>query len=129
MTKFTLSLAAATAMLFASPQAPEAEAQGIHFGLGRLHVDVGNPHRGFHSNYGRVYQPRRYARSVIYGDYGHGGFGHGRRTARYHDTSHFDYIPGHYVPHGNHFDYIPGRTVFHREGHWDYGRHGRRHHH
>ncbi len=38
----------------------------------------------------------------------------------WHDTSHWDYIPGRYVPHGNHLDYIPGRRVWHRSGHVDH---------
>lgn len=58
----------------------------------------------------------------------------GRRPAsrghyHYHDTSHFDYVPAHVVPHGNHLHYIPAQRYFHRDGHYDYHRGGHRHHH
>jgi hypothetical protein len=38
----------------------------------------------------------------------------------WHDTSHWDYHPGHYVAHYDHFDYVPGHFDFHHTGHWHY---------
>ena len=37
----------------------------------------------------------------------------------YHDTSHFDYVPGGFVRHWNHYHYRPGGYIFHQQGHWD----------
>ena len=37
----------------------------------------------------------------------------------WHDTSHYDYIPGRWVKHGCHWHYIPGRYVLHQDGHFD----------
>lgn len=126
--------AAAVALLtLASPTTPQASAQGIHIGGRGLHIDIGNPHGRYYSSYGRSHRAfygghgvRSFSSNYGYGGYGYSRYGVGRHTARYHDTSHIDYIPGHYVPHGNHYDYIPGRAVWHQEGHWDIG-HG--HHH
>ena len=42
-----------------------------------------------------------------------------RVHSTWHDTSHYDYHPGEYVPHGNHYDYVPGHWDYHRTGHWD----------
>jgi hypothetical protein len=35
----------------------------------------------------------------------------------WHDTSHYDYHPGSYQPHGNHYDYVPGHYDLHSTGH------------
>ncbi|MFV0445827.1 MAG: hypothetical protein ACK5Q5_19795 [Planctomycetaceae bacterium] len=35
----------------------------------------------------------------------------------WHDTSHYDYQPGGFVPHGNH--YQPGGYIYHQDGHFD----------
>jgi hypothetical protein len=43
--------------------------------------------------------------------------------ATWHDTSHYNYHPGEYVPHGNHLDYIRGDFALHRTGHWDTNHH------
>jgi len=61
---------------------------------------------------------------------GHGcdiGYGVGHYDACYtprvpvfHDTSHFDYVPGGFVPHGNHFHYVPGQYRLHRTGHYHF---------
>lgn len=37
----------------------------------------------------------------------------------WHDTTHYDYIPGRWVQHGCHSHYIPGRYVLHQDGHFD----------
>lgn len=142
MNKLFVTLAAAAALAFAGTPTQEASAQGIHFNAGGLHIDVGNPHRGF--GYGHV------GHRTAYRSFGHTvgfgsrypailgrphlvGYGHRSHRSRavWHDTTHVDYVPGHYVPHGNHLDYIPGRHVLHRDGHWDIvgGHRGHRHHH
>lgn len=65
-----------------------------------------------------------------YGGYGGGYHGHHPHHGHYdwHDTSHYDYIPGHYQRHYNHYHYVPGRYQFHQDGHWDYHRGGHHHH-
>lgn len=68
-----------------------------------------------------------------YGDshYGHGhgyGYDYGRRGRVWHDTSHYDYHPGGFQRHYDHYHYVPGHYDFHRDGHWDRGRRGHRHH-
>jgi hypothetical protein len=64
--------------------------------------------------------------------YGHGGFygGHihhdvnpwihpGHGHLHWHDTTHYDFIPGRWVQHGCHSHWIPGRWVLHQDGHFD----------
>jgi hypothetical protein len=73
-------------------------------------------------NYVQRYNPG-YSRSGIQisvnrpflGGIGSFGFSSG---PTYHDTTHYDYIPGGYVRHHNHYDYVPGRTVLHPSGHY-----------
>ena len=112
--------------LVGAPQ--EAEAGG-GFSISVGHGGYGNygyGGYGYGSRYGfgnRIYQPR------YYGGYGHGhGHSHGG-TRVWHDTSHYDYYPGRYVPHGNHYDYVPGHAVWHNDGHWDHFGHGHYGHH
>lgn len=106
MKRITLTLAAITALAFVGFDSQRAEAAhgfrgfGVHLGGPNFHVDVGNPH-GY--GWGRTHVVRR--RSPVHYDW--------------HNTSHYDYIPAHAVPHGNHIDYVPGRVQYHREGHWD----------
>ena len=47
----------------------------------------------------------------------YGGYGYSQPV--WHDTSHYDYHPGYYVPHGNHLDFVPGHYDFHQSGHYD----------
>jgi hypothetical protein len=48
-----------------------------------------------------------------------GGYGyHHHHYPSWHDTSHFDYHPGYFAPHGNHFHYVPGHYHFHQTGHY-----------
>ncbi len=75
------------------------------FGFGGSRVSVGN--YGYSGSYGR---------SSHLGPSSHYSRGH----YDYHDTSHFDYIPGHSQRHGNHYDYIPGRYQYHSTGHYDW---------
>jgi hypothetical protein len=118
--------------------ADTASAQGVHLGVGRLHVDVGHPHHG-HGYAGRGHG---YGGRANYGWSGRttfnhgswhsgyrGGYGHAHYQSVFrptwgphydwHDTSHYDYHPGEYVPHRNHYHYVPGHYDLHREGHWD----------
>ena len=126
MKKLTITIAAVVAVAFFTLDTKRAEAVhgfstfGLHFGGPNFHLDVGNPH-GYR---GRHVAARPHVR------YGHPGRAYVAKRPcpsryRWHDTSHWDYIPSHYVPHGNHVDYVPGRMVYHREGHWDrhHGRH------
>lgn len=107
--------------------ATPASAQGVHIGAGPVHVDVGQPHgRGYDyapyrrsswsygGNY-RAYYPAPYQRRTVF----YGGHQH------WHDTTHYDYHPGEYVPHRGHYHYVPGHYDLHRSGHWDthYGGH------
>ena len=105
MNKLALTFVAVVAFAVVSTTADTAEARGFrfHFGGGGVHVDIGNvSHYGHHGRHSR-----------------HGGHGWGGSHV-WHDTSHWDYIPGRYVWHGDHYDYIPPRRVYHHEGHWDH---------
>jgi hypothetical protein len=100
----------ATIALFGSfPSRAEADNFGLHFAGPGYHVDIGRPHSRF----------------MYYGSYYGGGWNNYHRyyspQAVWHDTSHYDYHPGEFVPHGNHYHYIPGHYDYHEEGHWDYG--------
>lgn len=110
MTKHLVAAAAAVALCFVAG-ADKAEARGFHIRAGGVHVDVGNPHRG-------------YARTVGYGyggvqrSYYGGGWGGGH--SHWHDTSHYDWHGPSLRWHGNHFDYVPGHYDYHQTGHWDH---------
>ena len=101
-----LAAVALFALLLLGANAPDANAQGFHFGGGGVHVDVGNPHGGY------GYYP--------YTTYWGGGWGGCGGNAYWHDTTHLDYHPGEYVRHRNHYDYIPGHYDVHSDGHWDH---------
>lgn len=47
-------------------------------------------------------------------------FSVGTPHRHWHDTSHWDYHPTQYVPHGDHFHVVPGHYHWHQTGHWDY---------
>ena len=53
-----------------------------------------------------------------YGGYGYSAYSPVINHGWYHNTGHFDYHPGGFVPHGNHFDYVPGHYDWHNTGHW-----------
>lgn len=82
--------------------APAAEAGGITFRIGSRGCNYGYRGYGVGLRSGYGYRP-------VY-----------RQPVRgyWHDTSHYDYHPGAYVPHGNHYHYIPGHYDWHRTGHW-----------
>lgn len=106
-----------TGALLGVPQ--EADAGGFAISIGR---------GGYYGGYGGYgnYGYGGYGGFVGRG-YGHGGYyphyGHGHGHNVWHDTSHWDYTPGAYVPHGNHYHYIPGHYDWHQDGHWDHYHH------
>jgi hypothetical protein len=54
------------------------------------------------------------------GFYGGGVGGWIQPADTWHDTSHWDYHPTEYVPHGNHLHAIPGHYDWHQAGHVDH---------
>lgn len=89
------------------------------YGIGAGVYSRGIPNFGNRSyGYNNYVQPR-----TTY--YGGGGFGYNNynynsyyRAPVYHDTTHYDFHPGGYVPHGNHYHYVPGHYDLHRTGHY-----------
>ena len=68
----------------------------------------------------------------------HGGFGHGSHfhggiglsgpfvpihKHKWHDTSHYDYVPGRYVWNGFRWVYVPGHLRWHQDGHFHHFNH------
>jgi hypothetical protein len=132
-TALTLMIVCAAAFV-AVGSAETAQAQDVHLGVGRLHVDVGHPHRAHYgaSGYGRYgyVKPKPFTWNTHYRHFSEAyDHGHGRYRSYYrpgvgshhhwHDTTHYDYHPGGYVPHFNHYHYAPGHYDLHRSGHWD----------
>ena len=79
---------------------------------GGFRISIGHGHHGHHGHRSSFYSGhssrcRSYSRSYC-----------APRTSWYHDTSHYDYHPGHYVRHRGHYDYVPGHYDYHRTGHW-----------
>ncbi len=103
-----IALTAVVAMLGLT--GTSAEAGGVRFYFGGS---------GYNSGFRSHYPSYGYNRSY--------GWGHGGRV--WHNTGHYDYHPGGYVPHGNHFHYIPGHYDWHDTSHWDRFRGHRGHHH
>ncbi len=114
MRTVSILCAALLAACFWGIDLKEAEAQGVHFAGGGVHIDVGNPHGYYWGHGGRYGHYGRYPHHSYY-HHGHGGGGHA-----WHDTSHWDYHPGEYYRHRNHYHYAPGHYDFHRDGHWDH---------
>lgn len=88
------------------------------YGIGAGVYSRGIPNYGFgnygYNNYGyNNVQPRTnyYSNGVRYNSYYRGG-------PVWHDTTHYDYHPGGYVPHGNHLHYVPGHYDLHQSGHY-----------
>lgn len=115
MFKFILPVAVVAAFAFAGPNANTAEARGVHFRAGGVHVDVGHPHG---HGYRHGYNQRSY--------YGYGGYQHRAYypSSRWngghswHDTSHWDYHPTEVYRHRNHYHVQPGHWDWHEDGHW-----------
>lgn len=53
-----------------------------------------------------------------HGNYGQYGFGF--YNPWYHNTSHYDWVPGQYIWHNGHLDYVPGHYDYHQTGHFHY---------
>ena len=112
-----LAIAMAIVLVFG---AGTASAQ--HFG--GYHGGYDCPLDGGYGGYGGY----GYAGGIRYGYpsvglYGTGYRGYGinvsfGRGGYFHDTSHYDYHPGHYRRHHGHYDYIPGHYDLHRTGHY-----------
>ena len=102
MNKSLLVLAAIAAFGLASVTTRPAKAGGfgLHFAGPGYHFDIGPAHH-YNTFYG--------------GDCWGLGSSH-----QWHNTSHYDYHPGEWIPYGNDFDYQPGHYDFHRSGHWDH---------
>lgn len=117
MVRPLLSLIVVSAAMTVVGHAQSANAQGIHFGAGPVHVDVGNPHYSPYSYYPRA--------SHAYGGYGgYGGYRSSYRPAwsrhsDWHDTTHLDYHRGGLEPHYDHYHYVPRHYDVHHSGHWD----------
>ncbi|MFV0444205.1 MAG: hypothetical protein ACK5Q5_11610 [Planctomycetaceae bacterium] len=118
----TLILSAMTAatLMFASAGTAEA-------GKFQLVIGNGGGYGGFGGGYGGGWgaQPG-YNPQPAFGGGGHRhhGVNPGYNPGvgghfDYHDTSHYDYIPGRWVKHGCHWDWQPGRYVYHQDGHFD----------
>ena len=115
--KPVILLAVLTVGLSATAQAQYGYRGNIYGGIGQGVYSRGVYTNGGHGNYGY----NNYARphTSYYGNNG-GGFGfngYGRAPV-WHDTTHYDYHPGGYVPHGNHIHYVPGHYDLHRSGHY-----------
>lgn len=72
---------------------------------------------GHHSHGGSAYHGGSYNYGHLNGNLG-SGYYPPPVMPTWHNTSHYDYQPGQYVPHGGHFHYVPGHTHFHQTGHW-----------
>src|SRR3972149_3362898 len=79
-------------LLIAGTSAPSAQAQGFHFGVGGVHVDVGNP-RGYYGNYSHYYGGCGGYGSYPYTTYYGGDGGWGGHTG-WDDTTHVEPHPG-----------------------------------
>jgi len=117
MKRAMLVCAAVGALSLLGASAAEAGGYRIGFNFGGHGNHYGHGHHYGHRNYGynRGYQ-RGYFSGGYYGSPRSSHFG----RSYYHDTSHYDYHPGTYVPHGNHLHYVPGHYDYHRTGHLHY---------
>src|SRR5262245_22621061 len=75
---------------------------------------------GNYSGYGKYGGYHRQPDVSFYSTFSDWGRQNSHGHDHWHDTSHYDYHPGGYVPHYDHFDYVPGHYDYHREGHWDH---------
>jgi hypothetical protein len=109
MKTFALAMAAAIGLVAFSGESADAGGCGYGYSGGF----------GGYGGYGGYYQP----------SFGYSGHIHhnvnpytatwGGGHLHWHDTSHFDYQPGGFVPHGNHYHYQPGGYIYHQTGHYD----------
>ena len=109
----TLVLSAAVALFtFAGTETADAG--------GRISVRVGGVGLRYNSsrfNRSNCFNNRHFSRGHIHHNVNPNPWNRGHY--HWHDTSHWDYVPGGFVPHGNHFHYQPGGYYFHQDGHWD----------
>ena len=124
MRKIALAVAVVAVFGIAGLGTSEAQAQGIHFGGGGLHIDIGNPHGRSHRYHGQSNYASRYRSVPSYHNYRVQSYrpSYQRGHYDYHDTSHYDYHPAQVVRHGNHYHYQPAHFDYHRTGHFDYHR-------
>jgi hypothetical protein len=117
MKTFILTLAAAVALIFTGSDSAQAGGQFQvvigNGGFGGYGGYGGGLYNGFGGGYGGLNQGHLHHDVNPQIDYGPGGH------LDWHDTSHYDYIPGRWVQHGCHSHYIPGRRVLHQDGHFD----------
>ena len=112
MKRFALTTAAVLGLMIAGTTA--ANAGGIQVQIGGFGGPVGH---GVHSGHGG---------HGYHGGHGHsngwrsGGIHGGRHIDVYHDTTHYDWVPGHWEWHHGHYDWVPGRYVLHVDGHVDH---------
>lgn len=99
---------AVAALLFGADTAQAGPKKGLKIGLGLGHQ---HHHHGLHLH-----------GSHLHGSHLHGPFVpvHGHV---WHDTSHFDYVPGGWKWNGFKWVYVPGRYVYHVDGHFDHLHH------
>lgn len=118
--KKIIAFAFVAALALVSSNTQEARAQGVHLGLGGVHVDIGRPHGGHYGrqSYRSYYNGGGYSHGDGYG----GGWGGNRGHYDWHDTSHYDFHPGGYQRHYDHYDYVPAHYDYHSQGHYDYHR-------
>ena len=125
MNKLTLTTAALAAIALVGFDSSSATAShgysnfGLSIGGRNLSLNIGSETAGhplarYRGAYGRhdAYSAYRASNAyrALYGS---------RYAYNWRGAGHYDYVPGHYLPHGNHFDYVPGRYVWHRGGHYD----------
>jgi hypothetical protein len=121
--KSALLAAAAVAFTFVgSADAGEFVRYGSHYNGYSNYGQTGYGTFGVGS-VGRSRYGSGYGGSFSYGDHMHHnvnpyvnpGYGH----HDWHDTTHYDYVPGGYQRHGSHFHYQPGQMRLHQDGHYD----------
>ncbi len=111
MKPLLITAAVVLALVFVAetPRAEAGSSFGIYFGSGPVYSGGGY---GYSSPYHNCYPQQPVYRSQY----------------QWHDTSHYDYIPGGVIPHGNHYHYVPGQYQWHQTGHWDQYHRGHYHH-
>ena len=105
---FTALIATGFAFTGAGSNEAKADNFGLHVSGPGYHFDIGRAHGRNRGHYGRPYRS-------------HYSSWRGRdrhRDHSWHDTSHWDYHPGEFVPHYDQYHYVPGHYDWHEDGHW-----------
>lgn len=105
MKQLLITSVAVVGMFLVASGSSEAGGHGYHGGSGYFGGHGCNTGYGY--GWGGSYTP-------VYQTYPSFGY------PQWHNTSHWDYHPGGYVPHGNHVDYVPGHWDYHQTGHLHY---------